>query len=67
MLSFALFSASLKDLPFGTAYAIWAGFGASGVMVAGIVMFGESTDALRIGCLMLIVTGMIGLKLTTPH
>jgi quaternary ammonium compound-resistance protein SugE len=67
ILSFALFAVSLKVLPFGTAYAIWAGLGASGVMIAGIVMFGESTDASRIACLMLIVTGMVGLKLTAPH
>jgi len=66
-LSFFLFSVSLKYLPFGTAYAIWAGFGACGVIVAGMVMFGEPADLLRLACLTLIVTGMVGLKLITPH
>jgi quaternary ammonium compound-resistance protein SugE len=66
-LSFLLFSASLKALPFGTAYAVWAGLGASGVVIAGMVLFGEPADALRIACLTLIVTGMVGLKLITPQ
>jgi quaternary ammonium compound-resistance protein SugE len=65
-LSFVLFSVSLKYLPFGTAYAIWAGFGACGVVIAGMVMFGEPADIFRLGCLTLIVTGMVGLKLITP-
>ena len=65
-LSFVLFSVSLKYLPFGTAYAIWAGFGACGVVIAGMVMFGEPADIIHLACLTLIVTGMVGLKLITP-
>ena len=65
-LSFLLFSAALKTLPFGTAYAVWAGLGACGVIVTGMVAFGEPADALRLGFLSLIVTGMVGLKLITP-
>lgn len=66
-LSFFLFSFSLKALPFGTAYAIWAGLGACGVIVIGMVAFGEPADALRLAFLTLIVGGMVGLKLITPH
>lgn len=65
-LSFLLFSLSLKTLPFGTAYAIWAGLGACGVVITGMVLFGEPADALRLAFLTLIVTGMVGLKLITP-
>jgi quaternary ammonium compound-resistance protein SugE len=65
-LSFLLFSLSLKALPFGTAYAIWAGLGACGVVIVGMLAFGEPADALRIAFLALIVTGMVGLKLITP-
>jgi quaternary ammonium compound-resistance protein SugE len=65
-LSFLLFSLSLKGLPFGTAYAVWAGLGACGVVIAGMVLFGEPADVPRIACLTLIVTGMVGLKLITP-
>ena len=64
-LSFVFLAISLKTIPFGTAYAIWAGIGAAGVVIVGMVMFGERTDFVRIACLMLIVTGMVGLKLAT--
>jgi quaternary ammonium compound-resistance protein SugE len=60
--SFALLGYSLKSVPFGTAYALWTGIGAAGSMIAGMLMFGESADAFRIGCLTLIIAGMIGLK-----
>ena len=65
ILSFGLFTFSLKAVPFGTAYAVWAGIGAAGSMIAGMVMFGESADALRLACLTLIIGGMIGLKLAS--
>jgi quaternary ammonium compound-resistance protein SugE len=60
-----MFTFSLKAVPFGTAYAVWAGIGAAGSMIAGMVMFGEPADAFRIACLTLIVGGMIGLKLAS--
>jgi len=63
--SFALLGYSLKSVPFGTAYALWTGIGAAGSMIAGMLMFGESADAFRIGCLTLIIAGMIGLKLAS--
>jgi quaternary ammonium compound-resistance protein SugE len=63
--SFALLAFSLKTVPFGTAYALWTGIGASGTMIAGMLVFGESADLFRIGCLMLIIAGMIGLKLVS--
>jgi quaternary ammonium compound-resistance protein SugE len=66
LLSFALLSASLRSVPFGTAYAIWTGIGAAGAIVTGMVWFGEPADLFRVTCLSLIVAGMIGLKLVTP-
>lgn len=65
--SFALLSIALKSLPFGTAYALWTGIGAAGTMIIGMVMFGESADAVRVTCLMLIIAGMVGLKLASDH
>ena len=67
VLSFGLISVSLKSLPFGTVYTLWTGIGAAGGMIVGMVVFGESADPLRVCCLVLIITGMIGLKLATPH
>jgi quaternary ammonium compound-resistance protein SugE len=65
-LSFVFLAISLKSVPFGTAYAIWAGIGAAGVVVIGMLLFGERTDMFRVACLLMIVTGMVGLKLATP-
>jgi quaternary ammonium compound-resistance protein SugE len=66
LMSFALLGLSLKSVPFGTAYAIWTGIGAAGAAAVGILLFSESTDLARIGCLVLIVAGTIGLRLVTP-
>ena len=65
-MSFALLGLSLKSVPFGTAYAVWTGIGAAGAAIAGMVLFGESSDPGRIGCLILIVAGTVGLRLATP-
>jgi quaternary ammonium compound-resistance protein SugE len=64
-LSFLLLSVSLKAVPFGTAYAMWTGIGAAGTMIIGMAMFGEPADAFRVGCLALIIAGMVGLKLAS--
>jgi len=61
--SFALLGLSMKSLPVGTAYAVWVGIGAVGATLLGIVLFGESASAARIGCVLLIVAGVVGLKL----
>jgi quaternary ammonium compound-resistance protein SugE len=66
MLSFALLGMSLRSVPFGTAYAVWTGIGAAGAALIGIFLFGESANAARVGCLLLIVAGTIGLRLATP-
>jgi quaternary ammonium compound-resistance protein SugE len=65
-LSFFFLGLSLKAVPFGMAYAIWAAIGAAGVVLTGIVLFDEPVDAVRVFCLVLIVAGTVGLKLTSP-
>lgn len=62
-LSFVLLGVSLKAIPFGTAYAVWAGIGVAGTATLGIVAFGEPADAARLLSLALIAAGIIGLKL----
>ena len=62
-LSFWLLGLALRLLPVGTAYAVWTGIGAVGAAVLGIVFFGESLTIARIGCIALIVCGIVGLKL----
>ena len=66
-LSFWLLGLSLKVLPVGTAYAVWTGIGAVGAAVVGIVLFKEPAAASRIGCIVLIVLGVFGLKLTSSQ
>ncbi len=61
--SFYLLSRSLSDLPLGTAYAVWTGIGAIGTVIAGIMLFGESRSVIRLLCLLLIISGIVGLKL----
>jgi quaternary ammonium compound-resistance protein SugE len=66
IVSLGLLGLALKTLPLGTAYAIWTGVGSIGTAVLGILLFNESADALRLGCIGLIVAGIVGLKLVTP-
>ena len=63
--SFLFLAEALKTIPVGTRYAVWTGIGAAGTAVVGILLFGESRDALRLLCILLIVAGIVGLKLTS--
>lgn len=54
---------AVKTLPVGTAYAIWTGIGSVGVTLIGIVWMGESASLMRVTCVALVVTGMVGLRL----
>jgi quaternary ammonium compound-resistance protein SugE len=63
--SIGLLGLALKTLPIGTAYAVWTGIGTVGTAILGIYLFGESTAALRLGCIGLIVVGIAGLKLVS--
>ena len=65
-LSFALMGLSLRSIPFGTAYAIWAGIGAAGTAIVGVIAFGEPAHVTRLLCVALIAAGIVGLKLATP-
>lgn len=62
--SFYFLAQALKTIPVGTGYAIWTGIGAAGTAILGIILFSEPASWLRLLCIGLIVTGIIGLKLT---
>ncbi len=66
-LSFLFLAIALKTIPVGTAYAVWTGIGAVGTVALGIFLFGESRDPLRILCILIIVGGIVGLKLSSPQ
>ncbi len=54
-----------RNIPMGTAYAVWTGIGAVGTFLIGIAVFGESAALARFACVGLIIVGILGLKLAT--
>lgn len=62
--SLGLLGLAMKELPLGTAYAIWTGVGAVGTVIAGIILFGESMALLRLASVALIIAGLVGLKMS---
>jgi len=65
ILSLVLLGMALRTLPLGSAYAIWTGIGTVGTVIFGILVFGESASAVKLACVALIVTGIVGLKIAT--
>lgn len=65
--SIYLLAQAVKTIPIGTGYAIWTGIGAVGTALFGILFLGEPAGALRLACIALIVSGIVGLKFTSGH
>ncbi|MCY1668661.1 quaternary ammonium compound efflux SMR transporter SugE [Rhizobium sp. SL86] len=61
--SIGLLGLAIRDLPVGTAYAIWTGIGTTGAVILGMVLFGDPATLPRLFCIALILAGIIGLKL----
>jgi len=61
---FFLFLAQ-REIPVGTAYAVWTGIGAVGTFILGILLLGEPTFLLRFVFLGFIIVGIVGLKLVS--
>jgi quaternary ammonium compound-resistance protein SugE len=51
-----------SPIPIGTGYAIWTGIGAIGTALLGMILFAESASPARLGCLALVIVGIVGLK-----
>jgi quaternary ammonium compound-resistance protein SugE len=62
-LSAALLWLAQRDIPIGTAYAVWTGIGAAGTFLIGIWFFGDATSWLRYSGVFLIVAGVALLRL----
>ncbi len=67
ILSAVFLSVALKELPLGTAYAIWTGMGIIGTSVLGVILFHDKLSAPQVICVMLIVVGIAGLKLLSKE
>ncbi|MBY8829610.1 DMT family transporter [Hephaestia mangrovi] len=59
----ALLALAMRGLPAGTAYAVWTGCGAVGVILGGMVLFGDKVSAVQAGFMVLTVIGIVGTKL----
>ena len=64
IVSMVLLAFAARGLPIGTAYAIWTGIGAAGTAISGMILFDEPITTARIVCLLLIVVGVIGLRVS---
>ena len=62
-----LLSLALRTLPVGTGYAVWTGIGAAGTAILGMMVLGDSAAPMRVLCIGLILTGVIGLKLISGN
>lgn len=60
--SFWLLSLAMKDLPVGTAYAVWVGIGAVGTAIGAVMLMNEPVNAMRIGGIGMIIAGIVALK-----
>lgn len=63
--SFYFLSLAIKELPIGTAYAVWTGIGTVGAAIVGMILFEEPRDVVRVACIFLIIAGIAGLKITS--
>ena len=63
--SLGLLGLALRELPLGTAYAIWTGIGTVGTVLLGVLLFGEAATVIRLACVGLILAGIVGLKLAS--
>lgn len=62
-IAFYLLSVTIKNMPLGTAYAIWAGLGTAGTVLIGVLVWNERLDLPRILGIALIIAGVIVLNL----
>jgi quaternary ammonium compound-resistance protein SugE len=65
VVSVVLLGLAVKQLPVGSAYAVWVGVGAVGTVILGILLLGESASLARLVSVGFIIVGIIGLKLAT--
>lgn len=64
--SFYLMISATRTLPVGTVYAVFVGLGTAGTVVSGIIWFGEPANPAKIALILVLLTGVVGLKLVTP-
>lgn len=53
---------ALRQIPIGTAYAVWTGIGAAGTFAVGVLYYGDPASFLRYLGVVLIIAGVITLN-----
>ena len=65
--SVALLYVAMRDLPLGTAYAVWTGIGAAGTVILGMIAYNEDAAPARIMLLAVLIGSIIGLRYVSAH
>ena len=65
-LNMGLLALAMKGLAAGTAYAIWTGLGAIGVIIGGMILFGDRVSPAQAVFMAMILIGVAGTKLFAP-
>jgi quaternary ammonium compound-resistance protein SugE len=63
-ISMGLLELASRQIPMGTAYAVWGGIGAVGTVVVGMIWFDEPTTTIRLLLIIAIVMAIGGLRMT---
>jgi quaternary ammonium compound-resistance protein SugE len=63
-ISMGLLELASRQIPMGTAYAVWGGIGAVGTVVVGMVWFDEPATTIRLLLIIAIVLAVGALRLT---
>jgi quaternary ammonium compound-resistance protein SugE len=66
VVSMGLLTVAARDIPLGTAYAVWTGIGAAGTALIGIVWFKDPATTARLVFLAMLIGSIVGLKLVSP-
>ena len=64
-ISFWLLTRAMREIPLGTAYAVWTGIGALGTAIVGMVFFRDPATFWRFFFLLILVASIVGLKLVS--
>ncbi|GGF92107.1 DMT family transporter [Paenibacillus abyssi] len=67
IISFTMFAKSMMKLEIGTAYAVFTGIGTAGTVIVGMVFMNEPAGALRVFFVLLLISGVIGLKMISKE
>lgn len=66
-ISFYLMIRAARTLPVGTVYAVFVGLGTTGTVLSEILFFGKPLDIVKLVLIAILLIGVVGLKMITPH